>query len=64
MKQCRKYAGFEELQKWAAQANPRGRFRQPDPDAKLARKGSGKEPRLSYNCNVLVQNRNGLVADV
>ena len=35
-----------------------------DPDALLARKGSGKEARLSYNGNVLMENRNGLVADV
>lgn len=32
-----------------------------DPDAKLARKGSGKEAKLSYNGNVLVENRNGLI---
>ena len=35
-----------------------------DPDAVLARKGSGKEAKLSYNGNVLMENRNGLVADV
>ena len=35
-----------------------------DPDALLARKGSGKEAKLSYNANVLMENRNGLVADV
>jgi transposase len=35
-----------------------------DPDALLARKGSGKEAKLSYNGNVLMENRNGLVADV
>ena len=35
-----------------------------DPDAMLARKGNGKEAKLSYNGNVLMQNRNGLVADV
>jgi transposase len=35
-----------------------------DPDAMLARKGSGKEAKLSYNGNVLMENRNGLVADV
>ncbi len=34
-----------------------------DPDAMLARKGSGKEAKLSYNGNVLMENRNGLVAD-
>lgn len=32
-----------------------------DPDAKLARKGSGKEAKLSYNGNLLVENRNGLI---
>ena len=35
-----------------------------DPDAMLARKGNGKEAKLSYNGNVLMENRNGLVADV
>ena len=35
-----------------------------DADAVLARKGSGKEAKLSYNGNVLMENRNGLVADV
>jgi len=35
-----------------------------DPDALLARKGSGKEAKLSYSGNVLMENRNGLVANV
>lgn len=35
-----------------------------DPDALLARKGAGKEAKLQYNGNVLMENRNGLVADV
>src|SRR5208282_1266876 len=30
-----------------------------DPDALLARKGKGKEAKLSYNGNLLVENRNG-----
>jgi transposase len=30
-----------------------------DPDAKLARKGKGKEAKLSYNANLLIENRNG-----
>jgi len=34
-----------------------------DPDAKLARKGAGKEAKLSYNGHVLMENRNGLVVD-
>jgi transposase len=34
-----------------------------DPDAKLARKGNGKEAKLSYNSNLLVENRNGLIVD-
>jgi transposase len=34
-----------------------------DPDAKLARKGAGKEAKLSYNGNVLMENRNGLVVE-
>jgi IS5 family transposase len=32
-----------------------------DPDALLARKGNGKEAKLSYNSNVLTENRNGLI---
>jgi transposase len=32
-----------------------------DPDAMLARKGRGKEAKLSYNGNLLVENRNGLI---
>jgi transposase len=35
-----------------------------DPDALLARKGQGKEAKLSYSGHVLMENRNGLVADV
>lgn len=35
-----------------------------DPDALLARKGAGKEAKLSYSGHVLMENRNGLVADV
>ncbi len=35
-----------------------------DPEALLARKGGGKEAKLSYTGNVLMDNRNGLVADV
>jgi transposase len=34
-----------------------------DPDARLARKGSGKEAKLSYHSNLLVENRNGLIVD-
>src|SRR6266480_4607990 len=32
-----------------------------DPDAKMARKGKAKEAKLSYNGNLLVENRNGLI---
>src|SRR5271156_6115767 len=32
-----------------------------DPDAKLARKGAGKEAKLSYSGNLLLENRNGLI---
>jgi transposase len=35
-----------------------------DEDALLARKGAGKEAKLSYSGHVLMENRNGLVADV
>jgi transposase len=34
-----------------------------DPDARLARKGNGKEARLSYNGNLLTENRNGLIVN-
>ncbi|MGB8580131.1 MAG: IS5 family transposase [Candidatus Sulfotelmatobacter sp.] len=34
-----------------------------DPDAKMARKGRGKEAKLSYNGNLLVENRNGLIVN-
>jgi transposase len=34
-----------------------------DPDAKLARKGNGKEATLSYSGHILMENRNGLVVD-
>jgi len=34
-----------------------------DPDVKLARKGDGKEAKLSYNGNLLAEGRNGLIVD-
>lgn len=34
-----------------------------DPDARLARKGAGKEAKLSYTGNLLVENRNGLIVN-
>jgi hypothetical protein len=34
-----------------------------DPDAKLVRKGPGKEAKLSYSGNLLVENRNGLIVN-
>jgi transposase len=34
-----------------------------DPDAQLARKGSGKEAKLSYCGNLLIENGNGLIAN-
>jgi transposase len=34
-----------------------------DPEAKLARKGPGKESKLSYSGHVLMENRNGLCVD-
>jgi transposase len=34
-----------------------------DPQARLARKGSGHESKLAYCGNVLIENRNGLVVD-
>lgn len=33
-----------------------------DPECRLMRKGPGKEARLAYQGNVLVENRNGLIA--
>ena len=35
-----------------------------DPDAKLARKGSGKEAKMSYSAHALIENRNGLLVDL
>jgi len=35
-----------------------------DPEALLARKGAGKDAKLSYTGNVLMDNRNGLAVDV
>ncbi len=32
-----------------------------DPDALLARKGNGKEAKLNYNGNLMIENRNGLI---
>jgi hypothetical protein len=34
-----------------------------DGDAQLARKGAGKEAKLSYSGNLLVENRNGLIVN-
>ena len=34
-----------------------------DPEARLARKGPGKEAKLSYHGNLLIENRNGLIVD-
>jgi transposase len=34
-----------------------------DPDARLARKGDGKEAKLAYSGNVMIENRNGLIVD-
>jgi transposase len=34
-----------------------------DPDARLARKGAGKESHLAYQANVLMENRHGLIVD-
>jgi transposase len=34
-----------------------------DVDARLARKGNGKEAKLSYNGNLLTENRNGLIVN-
>lgn len=34
-----------------------------DPEAKLARKGNGKEAKLCFSAHALMENRNGLVVD-
>ncbi len=34
-----------------------------DPEAQMARKGQGKEAKLSYSGNLLVENRNGLIVN-
>jgi transposase len=35
-----------------------------DPEAKLARKGFGKEARMSFSAHVLMENRNGMCVDI
>ena len=35
-----------------------------DPESRLARKGNGKEARLSYSAHALMENRNGLLVDL
>ena len=35
-----------------------------DPEAKLARKGKGKEAKLSFSAHALMENRNGLLVDL
>jgi hypothetical protein len=35
-----------------------------DPEARLAKKGAGKEARLCYTESVLMENRNGLMIDL
>ena len=35
-----------------------------DPEAKLMKKGKGKEAKLCFSQNVLMENRNGLIADI
>jgi transposase len=35
-----------------------------DPEAKLARKGPGKEAKLAFSAHVLMENRNGLCVDI
>ena len=34
-----------------------------DPEAKLAKKGAGKEAKLYYSANALMENRNGLLIE-
>jgi transposase len=34
-----------------------------DPDSRLARKGNGKEAKLSYNGNLVIENRHGLIVN-
>lgn len=35
-----------------------------DPESRLMRKGTGKEAKLSYGANALMENRNGLLVDI
>jgi hypothetical protein len=35
-----------------------------DPEARLAKKGAGKEARLCYTESVLMENRNGIMIDL
>jgi len=41
----------------------RTRASKTDPEAQMARKGEGKEAKLSYSGNLLVENRNGLIVN-
>jgi hypothetical protein len=55
-----------EIRPWIFTANNaamRRTRRRTDPDAKLARKGAGKEAKLSKSGNLLVENRNGLIVN-
>lgn len=68
--QVKQENGDEEEDRGNANVNFRGEKRsnqthesKTDPDAKLARKGDGKEAKLSYNGNLLVEDRNGLIVD-
>ena len=45
---------------WGEALEPDARIKS-DPEAQLARKGPGKEAKLSYSGNLLVENRNGLI---
>jgi hypothetical protein len=65
------WGGREELSAERQKATTAGRTsgrmrrmsRRPDPESLLARKGEGKESKLSYTGNLPVENRNGLIID-
>jgi len=57
--------GKDQLVDWRGQKRSNATHRSTtDPEARLARKGNGKEAQLSHSGHVLMENRNGLVLDV
>lgn len=57
--------GRDELVDWRGKARSNATHRSTtDPDARLARKGRGKEAHLCHSGHVVMENRNGLCLDI